>query len=189
MRNPNEQKADAPVDDAPFCTPLINAEQPLTRRAWLGALAALAGGGALSALAAQRAWAEPLTARVTRLPAMAYVYATPNRTCCNKWCTHLEDHGFDVTTHDIADEVPFKEKFGVPRQLWSCHTALVGNLVIEGHVPADLIRKAQRETGDIAGLSVPGMPCGAPGLEGPNPETYQVIAFTKTGRTFVYATR
>lgn len=189
MRNPIEQNADAPVDAAPFCTPLTTADHPLTRRAWLGALAAIAGGGALSALAARRAWTEPLVSRAGRLPEMAYVYATPNRTCCDKWCTHLEHNGFAVTNRDLADEVPFKEKFGVPRQLWSCHTALVGNLVIEGHVPADLIHKAQREGGDIAGLSVPGMPCGAPGLEGPNPETYQVIAFTKTGRTFVYAQR
>jgi len=85
--------------------------------------------------------------------------------------------------------VPFKEKYGVPRALWSCHTALVGNHVIEGHVPADLIRQVSRDKRDIAGLSVPGMPCGAPGIEGKNPQRYQVIAFTRSGETFVYAER
>jgi len=190
MRNLIEQEAKAPVDGPPFSTPLTGTEQPLTRRAWLGVLAALAGGGALSALAAKRSWASPLAAAVGRPPGLAaYVYATPNRTCCDKWMGYLRDNAFAVTAEGLDDVVPFKQKYGVPRSVWSCHTALVGNHVIEGHVPADLIEQVEHDKRDILGLSVPGMPCGAPGLEGPNPQRYQVIAFTRSGETFVYAER
>lgn len=190
MRNLIEHEAQAPVEVAPFFAPLAGTEQPLTRRAWLGALAAIAGGGAFSMLAAKRSWASPLAAPMQRAPGLtAYVYATPDRTCCNKWMTYLRRNAFTVTAEGLEDVVPFKEKYGVPRSLWSCHTALVGNHVIEGHVPADLIAQVERDTRDIAGLSVPGMPCGAPGLEGQNPQRYQVIAFTRSGETFVYAER
>ena len=190
MRNLIEQEAQAPVEVAPFFAPLAGTEQPLTRRAWLGALAAIAGGGVFSVLAAKRGWASPLAAPIQRAPGLeAYVYATPDRTCCNKWMTYLRRNAFAVTAEGLDDVVPFKEKYGVPRSLWSCHTALVGNHVIEGHVPADLIEQVERDTRDIAGLSVPGMPCGAPGLEGQNPQRYQVMAFTRSGETFVYAER
>lgn len=190
MRNLIEQEARAPVDTAPFSIPPTVTEQPVTRRAWLGVLAALAGGGALSALAAKRSWASPLVAPLGRAPALeAYVYATPNRTCCDKWMAHLRHNAFAVTAEGLDDVVPLKEKYGVPRSLWSCHTTLVGNHVIEGHVPADLIEQVLRDKRDIAGLSVPGMPCGAPGLEGQNPQRYEVIAFTRSGETFVYAER
>ena len=189
MRNLIERKTPDGVDDPPACTHLPDTQQPVTRRAWLGALAAIAGGGALSVLAAERLWAAPLGRRLDRAPLMAYVYAAPSRTCCGKWVGHLERNGFAVTTEALDDVIPFKEKFGVPRELWSCHTALVDDYVIEGHVPADLIRRLRDDPRGIAGLSVPGMPCGAPGLEGPNPQKYQVMAFTKTGESFVFAER
>ena len=77
----------------------------------------------------------------------------------------------------------------VPDKLYSCHTALVQGYVIEGHVPADLIHRLLKEKPSIHGLGVPGMPVGSPGMEGPNPQSYEVFAFDKQGRTTVYARR
>lgn len=82
-----------------------------------------------------------------------------------------------------------KAKHGVPRALQSCHTALVGGYVIEGHVPADLILRLLKEKPPLAGLGVPGMPIGSPGMEGPNPEPYDVFAFDRRGKVRIYARR
>jgi hypothetical protein len=77
----------------------------------------------------------------------------------------------------------------VPSRLYSCHTALVQGYVIEGHVPADLIHRLLREKPSVRGLGVPGMPVGSPGMEGPNPQSYEVFTFDKQGATSVYARR
>ena len=84
-------------------------------------------------------------------------------------------------------DVKIKNK--VPEKLFSCHTALVQGYVIEGHVPADLIHRLLKEKSPIAGLAVAGMPVGSPGMEGDNPQPYEVISFDKEGRTSVYARR
>jgi hypothetical protein len=84
-------------------------------------------------------------------------------------------------------DVKIKNK--VPEKLYSCHTALVEGYVIEGHVPADLIQRLLKERPAVAGLAVPGMPVGSPGMEGANPQPYEVISFDKAGRTLVYARR
>jgi hypothetical protein len=82
-----------------------------------------------------------------------------------------------------------KIKYKVPEKLYSCHTAVIQSYVIEGHVPADLIHRLLKERPAVAGLAVPGMPVGSPGMEGPNPQPYDVISFDKQGRTSVYARR
>ena len=96
-----------------------------------------------------------------------------------------------MKTEDAADLAPIKQKLGVPRALQSCHTALVEGYVIEGHVPADLIDRLLRERPPISGLAVPGMPLGSPGMEVPGhtPERYQILAFDRSGRTAVFASR
>jgi len=82
-----------------------------------------------------------------------------------------------------------KDKHNVPRQARSCHTALVGGYVIEGHVPAADIQRLLKERPAILGLAVPGMPIGSPGMEGPNPQPYNVLAFDKKGQTSVFSTQ
>jgi hypothetical protein len=77
----------------------------------------------------------------------------------------------------------------VPQKLFSCHTGLVQGYVIEGHVPADLIHRLLQEKPPVLGLAVPGMPVGSPGMEGANPQPYEVLAFDKDGKTSVYAKR
>jgi hypothetical protein len=77
----------------------------------------------------------------------------------------------------------------VPQKLYSCHTAIVQGYVIEGHVPADLIHRLLKEKPAVAGLAVPGMPAGSPGMEGVNPQPYEVLTFDKDGKTSIYARR
>jgi hypothetical protein len=118
------------------------------------------------------------------------VYKTPTCGCCVKWIDHLRDNGLDVRAIDVPSTLPIHEKFGVPRRLGSCHTAVFGDYWVEGHVPADLVQKLMDEKpDDIVGISVPGMPMGSPGMEGPNPVEYQVVAYGKDGEVTLYATR
>lgn len=105
---------------------------------------------------------------------------------------HLRQAGFAVVETDASDLGPIRSKHGVPPKLQSCHTGLVEGYVIEGHVPADLIDRLLRERPKVAGLAVPGMPVGSPGMEprsGQKPDRYQVYTFDARGNTSVYATR
>ncbi len=104
---------------------------------------------------------------------------------------HLRANGFPVKTVDQDDLAPVKRQHGVPRALESCHTALVEGYAVEGHVAADLIDRLLRERPRVAGLAVPGMPIGSPGMESPGerPERYDVIAFDRSGRTSIFARR
>jgi hypothetical protein len=92
---------------------------------------------------------------------------------------------------DVRDLGPVKRQHGVPPSLESCHTALVEGYVVEGHVPADLIDRLLRERPAVVGLAVPGMPVGSPGMANPGqaPERYQVLAFDRSGKTSVFASR
>ena len=104
------------------------------------------------------------------------------------WVSHLQDSGFTVRTTDVPDVSPIKAEHDVPARLTSCHTALVDGYVIEGHVPAEDIERLLKERPDIAGISVPGMPVGSPGMEGPNPKEFAVISFDDDGELAVFST-
>lgn len=117
------------------------------------------------------------------------VYKSPTCNCCTKWVSHLEENGFTVKTTNLPNVMPVKNRLGVPQALSSCHTAVVDGYVVEGHVPADVIQRMLAERPDITGIGVAGMPIGSPGMEGPNPQPYDVIAFDRRGRQEVYATR
>ena len=115
------------------------------------------------------------------------VYRDPNCGCCTKWIEHLIKHGFRVKDNksDAMSEV--KRGLGVPELLESCHTGVVNGYVIEGHVPAADIQRLLKAKPKVAGLAVPGMPMGSPGMEGPRTDRYDVVSFDKTGKTAVYA--
>lgn len=115
------------------------------------------------------------------------VYKSPTCGCCKQWVTHLRDHGFTVKATDVSDVDPYKRKHGLPRRLGSCHTALVDGYVIEGHVPADDIKRLLTERPNVKGLAVPGMPMGSPGMEGPRKDPYAVLSFDAQGNSRVYA--
>lgn len=115
------------------------------------------------------------------------VYKDPDCGCCKSWIEHLKKHGYKVTSHDTRDMASVKGNFGVKKDLQSCHTAIINGYVIEGHVPAADIDRLLKERPKVAGLAVPGMPMGSPGMEGGAVERYSVIAFNKTGSTKVFA--
>lgn len=117
------------------------------------------------------------------------VHKTPTCGCCADWVEHLRTNGFDVAVHDMPSTAPEQQRLGVPTNLLACHTAEVDGYVVEGHVPADLVRKLLSERPQIAGLAVAGMPAGSPGMEMGYKQPYEVIAFDKNGRTSVFATR
>jgi hypothetical protein len=113
------------------------------------------------------------------------VYKSPTCGCCVEWMDHLEANGFEVRGVDVADMSVVKAERGVPSALGACHTAVVEGYVIEGHVPASDIVRLLEERPRVTGLATPGMPIGSPGMEGPNPEPFDVIAFDAAGaRTF-----
>lgn len=115
------------------------------------------------------------------------VYKSPTCKCCEKWITHLEDAGFNVTAKNSSDMYRIKQSTGIEPKLQSCHTALVDGYVIEGHVPATDIKRLLKERPAVSGLTVPGMPIGSPGMEGPYKEPYEVLTFDKDDQTKVYA--
>lgn len=127
--------------------------------------------------------------RTAAKPAMT-VYKSATCGCCEKWVEHMKANGFNVTAVDVDDiEVPMKT-YGVPSSMASCHTAVVGGYVVEGHVPADLVTKMLREKPAIAGIAAPGMPVGSPGMEVAGyKDAYKVMSFDKAGKTAVYAQR
>jgi hypothetical protein len=109
--------------------------------------------------------------------------------CCSVWVEHLRRNGFAATSENVADMQTVKDIYKVPAQTRSCHTALVGGYVIEGHVPAAEIHRLLKEKPKVAGLAVPGMPIGSPGMEGPNGRPYDVLTFEKTGKIAVFSTQ
>jgi hypothetical protein len=106
----------------------------------------------------------------------------PNCGCCTGWIEHLRKQGFAVEVIETADLQPVKARLGVPPDLAACHTAQIGRYTIEGHVPAEAIRRLLRETPDAIGLAVPGMPIGSPGMEGGTPEVYEVVLVAREQR-------
>lgn len=115
------------------------------------------------------------------------VYKTPSCGCCDKWVSHLRENGFKVEAVNLEDLGMVKAMAGVDPQLASCHTARVEGYVIEGHVPADDIRRLLAERPEARGLTVPGMPHGSPGMESPHPEPYEVLLIEPDGSTRVFA--
>jgi hypothetical protein len=116
------------------------------------------------------------------------VYKTPTCGCCRLWVDHVRHAGFHATTTDVADVGPVKATHRVPADLQSCHTALIGGYVVEGHVPAADIQRLLKERPDIIGIAVPGMPSGSPGMENGQTDKYEVIAIGKDGSRKVFAT-
>lgn len=116
------------------------------------------------------------------------VYKSPTCGCCNGWVDHMEAAGFAVDARNTTDLMTVKRDGGVPPQMSSCHTAIIDGYVVEGHVPAEQVKELLAARPSIAGIAVPGMPVGSPGMEGPNARPYQVLSFTHSGEAQVFAT-
>lgn len=117
---------------------------------------------------------------------LAIVYKSPTCGCCAKWVDHMRESGFQVEVRDTVDVMPVKIRHKLPVHLASCHTAMIGGYVVEGHVPADVVRRLLAERPAITGIAVPGMPMGSPGMEGFRKDPYDVIAYRRDGTTQVY---
>ena len=115
------------------------------------------------------------------------VYKDPQCGCCTNWVDHMRNAGFTMVVHDTTGMNAVKTRLGVGDDLVSCHTATVGGYVVEGHVPAADIARLLREKPKVAGLAVPGMPMGSPGMEGPTVQRYDVVTFDKGAATGVWA--
>lgn len=117
-----------------------------------------------------------------------HVYKSPTCGCCTDWVKHLEENGFDVEVTETDNLNPIKVDAGLTPALASCHTAFIGDYVIEGHVPASDIQRLIADAPKATGLSVPGMPMGSPGMEiGDRKDPYTVVLFNKAGQTRVFA--
>ena len=160
-------------------------DDSITRREWLGAVVrTVAGAATLTAVARGAA------AMSAPKPTPIVVYKDPDCGCCKAWVTHLRVNGFAPNPYDRGDMDALKDSLGVPTALRSCHTAVAGRYVIEGHVPAaDIKRLLASAPKDVAGIAVPGMPTGSPGMEVPGrtPDRYDVLAYTANGTTRTFA--
>ena len=139
------------------------------------------------ALAAALVLAGAGIVRADELP-LVKVWKTPTCGCCSKWVRHLEAAGFHVEVTDVDNVDPIKSANGVPPSLASCHTALVGRYVIEGHVPASDVRRLLKEKPDILALIAPGMPPGSPGMDVPGSPAFDVLSLSKGRKASIYAT-
>lgn len=117
------------------------------------------------ALAIVAAGLQPL-AHAAADPVKLTLLRNPNCGCCNVWADYMKGKGFEVAAIDTYDAAPVKKKYGIPEKLEACHTAVVGRYVFEGLLPAELIQRVLDEKRPIKGISLPGMPAGAPGMGG-----------------------
>jgi len=119
-------------------------------------------------------------------PTEMVVYKSRTCGCCVKWVEHMEEAGFSVKSINMRDMYTLKAQLGVPRNAHSCHTAVIDEYVIEGHVPLNQVTRLLKEKPNILGIAVPGMPIGSLGMEGPNAQSYDVVTFDNTDTTGVY---
>lgn len=115
------------------------------------------------------------------------IYRSPTCSCCGKWVEHLKDNNFQINDNVVDDVQSIKDKYGVSKEMASCHTALVNGYVIEGHVPANDIRKLLKLKPHVIGIAVPAMPSGTPGMEmGGKKDAYDVMSFDKDKKYQVF---
>jgi hypothetical protein len=154
----------------------------MKRHVWLGSAAL----GILLLAIAVSTGAQNDAAKPTPIT----VYKTATCGCCAKWVDHMKAAGFAPTVKDLPNLNAVKAEAGVPSELQSCHTARVDGYVIEGHVPADVVRQLLKERPKVVGIAVPGMPSGSPGMEqGGVKDPYEVLTFDVSGKTTVFAKR
>ena len=131
-------------------------------------------------------FALPALGIAGELPAMT-VWKSPLCGCCGKWVEHMENAGFKVTVKNTDTLEKVKKLAGIPEDLQSCHTATVGGYTIEGHVPAKDVKRLLENRPKVEGLAVPGMPSGSPGMENGERDAYDVVTFSRDGKTKLFS--
>jgi hypothetical protein len=124
------------------------------------------------------------TSQMTRAasPIQATLYKNPQCSCCEGYARYLEENGFKVDVKPTNDLAEISRNAGVPEDFEGCHTMFVGFYVVDGHVPIEVIRRLLAEKPAIAGITLPGMPSGSPGMTGPKTEAWTIYAVTKDGK-------
>ena len=115
------------------------------------------------------------------------VYKSAECGCCKIWAEHLQENGFKVILHDVDDVPAARKKLGMPNKYGACHSAKVGQYLVEGHVPASDIKRLLKENPKAIGLAVPSMPPGSPGMESDHPVPYDTLLITGDGNVKVFA--
>ncbi|WP_119681958.1 DUF411 domain-containing protein [Indioceanicola profundi] len=141
----------------------------------------------LSAIALSLALLSP-TAAFAQSGKEAILYKNPQCGCCEGHAKHLRENGFEVKVVPSHDLPLIKQQQNVPPELAGCHTLLVDGYVVEGHVSATTIKKLLEERPEVKGISLPGMPLGSPGMEGPKLAPFEIYAFKADGSTSLYVT-
>ena len=110
--------------------------------------------------------------------------------CCDRWAKHMKEHGFNIEITPLKQINQLKDKIGIPIKARGCHTSIINNFIVEGHVPADLVLRILKDRpNDIIGIAVPGMPVGSPGMERTYKEKFAVVIFDSKGKIKLYAIR
>lgn len=115
------------------------------------------------------------------------VFKSPSCGCCGKWVEHMRQAGFKMKVTEVKDVIAQRERLRMPTSVASCHTAQVGKYVLEGHIPAEDIKRLLAEKPTALGLAVPSMPPGSPGMEGPQSIPYNSLLVKADGSTSVFA--
>ena len=110
--------------------------------------------------------------------------------CCDRWVEHMQMHGLDMEIVPSTKMNQLKDELRIPNEARGCHTTIIDGIIIEGHVPADLVLKILKDRPEgITGIAVPGMPMGSPGMEGAHKEDYTVMVFDSKGKMYFYELR
>lgn len=137
----------------------------------------------LSAFLAAFLWAPATHADTEHT---ATIYKDPQCGCCSEYANYLERHGYGVELRDVTNLSAVKAELGVPASLMACHTAVIGDYVVEGHVPVGTIDRLLDERPEAAGIALPGMPAGSPGMTGEKTAPFTIFRFDRNGNARVY---
>ena len=118
----------------------------------------------------------------------ATVYKSPNCGCCGAWAQYAKRQGMNVEVKEVQNLNEVKDEQGVPSELDSCHTTVLNDYVVEGHIPAEAVEKLLKEEPDVHGIGMPGMPQGSPGMPGPKQGDWMISSFTENGETSEFLT-
>ena len=143
-----------------------------SRRTALKQLAALGGAAVASVAMPLQAFAAPIRATL---------YKNPQCDCCEGYAAYLRQNGFEVEVKPTNDLAEISRKAGVPEELQGCHTTFINGYVVDGHVPVKVVRRLLSERPAIAGITLPGMPTGSPGMTGHKTGPFKIYAVSKDG--------
>jgi hypothetical protein len=130
--------------------------------------------------AALASFAAPL--RAIAAPTHATLYKDPQCGCCEGYAAYLRQNGFEVEVKPTSDLAEISRKAGVPEELQGCHTTFIDGYVVDGHVPVKVVRRLLSERPAIAGITLPGMPTGSPGMTGEKTAPFKIYAVSKDGK-------